>query len=395
MFLFNDIMMKKFLFNSILLSILICQASCSDKVDELLEEKTASQEVQLVFKAMPDNGLADTRSYLNVDQVEWNDDDIISLFSGTANPSYPFVAMRSGLDVFFTGAVTATADYYYALYPYSADATIAAADNTTITIPFSAEQTAVDNSFANEANVTVAKTSADAKAFSFKNVCGLMRFKILADYPKDITKVVLSNTSESIAGTLIFQNVEALASESFVANPNAINPSSPFTTSISGDGKSITLNAPVGGFANNTYYFFVVPPTTFTTGFSITYSYKIRGEGVETEAASGTISINGEADLITRRVVRSMILDAGTLTYSRPTFAITVVPNNVNYGTVTKSPEKDEYNVGDWVELTATPNSESYEFKQWNDGNTENPRIIEVGAENKTYTATFEAVPAP
>jgi hypothetical protein len=40
------------------------------------------------------------------------------------------------------------------------------------------------------------------------------------------------------------------------------------------------------------------------------------------------------------------------------------------------------------VTIEATPTS-CYRFKQWSDGNTDNPRIVTV-TENKTYTAEFE-----
>lgn len=49
---------------------------------------------------------------------------------------------------------------------------------------------------------------------------------------------------------------------------------------------------------------------------------------------------------------------------------------------------------GTQVTLTATPNSESYAFTQWQDGNTDNPRTIIANAVNAdiTWTATFAQV---
>jgi hypothetical protein len=50
--------------------------------------------------------------------------------------------------------------------------------------------------------------------------------------------------------------------------------------------------------------------------------------------------------------------------------------------------EGGEYAYGTEITLTATANS-GYRFTQWSDGNTDNPRIVTV-TENKTYTAEFE-----
>ena len=46
------------------------------------------------------------------------------------------------------------------------------------------------------------------------------------------------------------------------------------------------------------------------------------------------------------------------------------------------------YNAGSQVAITATANS-GYRFKEWNDGNTDNPRIITV-TKDAIYTAHFE-----
>ena len=64
-------------------------------------------------------------------------------------------------------------------------------------------------------------------------------------------------------------------------------------------------------------------------------------------------------------------------------YTVTVVANN-NLGTVSGS---GVYYVGDTAVLTATPNSHVV-FRQWDDGNTDNPRSLRV-IRNETYTAIF------
>ena len=72
-------------------------------------------------------------------------------------------------------------------------------------------------------------------------------------------------------------------------------------------------------------------------------------------------------------------------TPTTPQYTITVTANNDAYGTVTGG---GTYDSAATVTLTATPN-EGYKFVNWNDGNTQNPRIVTVTA-NATYTANFE-----
>ncbi len=67
-----------------------------------------------------------------------------------------------------------------------------------------------------------------------------------------------------------------------------------------------------------------------------------------------------------------------------PTYTITVLSGNDEFGTVSGS---GTYPEGSVVTISATP-APRYVFVQWNDGNNENPRQITV-TENATYIATF------
>lgn len=66
-------------------------------------------------------------------------------------------------------------------------------------------------------------------------------------------------------------------------------------------------------------------------------------------------------------------------------FTLTVVANNVSYGTVEGG---GDYASGSSAILKATAN-ESYMFVKWDDGNTDNPRTLMV-TEDATYTAIFK-----
>lgn len=281
--------MKSFYILAMGLAGVILATSCSNEANKD-SEPVVQQPVQLVFQGMQSDGSADTRSYLNGGQVYWHENDRINVFS--RGFSYPFVTKEEGQYAYFVGVVLDEDIHYYGLFPYDESATYNSATYT-YTTTFPAEQTAVANSFAKDANVTVATTTNDEMTFHFKNVCGLVKFNITsAEATLPFTKAVLQGlttpTPESIAGAM-----------SIVHN----SPSVPVGT-ITGSGTTITLNAPAETtFAKDTDYYIVVPPTTFTAGYKITFS----NDG-------GTIT--GDHSIGTsQEVQRSKILDAGTYTY--------------------------------------------------------------------------------
>ena len=71
--------------------------------------------------------------------------------------------------------------------------------------------------------------------------------------------------------------------------------------------------------------------------------------------------------------------------YGERKYIISVFVNNVSYGNVMGATSAKK---GTQVTLKATANS-GYQFKEWNDGNTDNPRVITV-TQDESYTAHFE-----
>ncbi len=281
--------MKSFYILAMGLAGVILATSCSNEANKD-NEPVVQQPVQLVFKGMQSDGGADTKSYLNGAEVYWHENDQITVFS--RGVSYPFVTKEEGQYAYFVGVVLDEDIHYYGLFPYDESATYNSATYT-YTTTFPAEQTAVANSFAKDANVTVATTTNDEMTFHFKNVCGLVKFNITsAEATLPFTKAVLQGlttpTPESIAGAM-----------SIVHN----SPSVPVGT-ITGSGTTITLNAPAETtFLKDTDYYIVVPPTTFTAGYKITFSND--GGTITRDHSIGT----------SQEVQRSKILDAGTYTY--------------------------------------------------------------------------------
>ena len=72
---------------------------------------------------------------------------------------------------------------------------------------------------------------------------------------------------------------------------------------------------------------------------------------------------------------------------SSATYTITVKSNNTSYGTVTGG---GTYVINASAIIQAEP-GHAYQFTQWSDGNTDNPRIVIV-TEDKEYTAVFDLI---
>ena len=73
-----------------------------------------------------------------------------------------------------------------------------------------------------------------------------------------------------------------------------------------------------------------------------------------------------------------------TATFAIDRFTITVESDDIEMGTVS---EGGTYDYGTEIQISATPR-ETYTFVAWNDGNTDNPRIVTVTSD-ATYIASF------
>lgn len=217
-----------------------------------------------------------TRTLLAAEnKVEWISGDEISIFDGTTNTQV--ATAGSGASATFSASLSNPGPWY-ALYPYSAGASISTGIITT-TLP--AAQTAVAGTFADDLNIAVALS--DENKFAFKNVLGLIKFTIGAD--ADIVKVTLTgNNSETLAGTV---DIDYNAGE-------------PTWSINSGAATAIELT---GTFVKGSTYYFAVLPQTFTNGFTLTYTNSSdvdRVESTSNEMVLGRSQIRniGSPDII-------------------------------------------------------------------------------------------------
>ena len=207
----------------------------------------------------------ETKVYLDESlKVLWTNDDRISLFNKyTYNKEYRFSG-RTGTNsgVFkevSSGEVIVgnELDYVYAVYPY--DELTEISNSGVITLDLPSEQAYAENSFGLGANTMVSATT--NTELLFKNLCGYVVLKLYGDGVSVSSITLKGNNGEVLAGTA---DITAAVGST---------PTLSFWTTGTSD--SITLNCatPVelGATAEDaTIFWLVVPPMTFTQGFSIT-----------------------------------------------------------------------------------------------------------------------------
>ena len=257
--------------------------SCSVEEPIILE----TCEPERVFARIESADESETRVYADENlKVLWDADDRISLFNKyTYNKQYRFAGetgQNSGeFEEVNSGAViTGNAlDYVYAVYPYQAGTKIS--NDGVITLALPSEQIySRDGSFGKGANTMVSATT--NTELLFKNLCGYIVLKLYGEDVSVSSITLTGKNDEPLAGNV---NVTAAVGE---------NPSFAF----SGTGStSLTLTCPtpvtLGTTAEEaTTFWFVVPPTTFSNGFTITVTDENGGTFEKSSSSKTVVSRN-------------------------------------------------------------------------------------------------------
>lgn len=151
-----------------------------------------------------------------------------------------------------------------------------------------------------------------------------------------------------------------------------------FTAADEQQWKTITLATPV--VAN--YDIWIVFSSS-NAGYPASYTY---GSGVAGAFLWGSNLNQCGVTWDVTAMIKGIFKNA---TVAPPTqYTLTAVSNNTSWGSVSGG---GTYTAGATATLTATP-AAGYQFVQWQDGNTDNPRTVTVN-DDATYTATFEAIP--
>ena len=279
-------MLKKKLFS--LLALILLFASCANEVDKSTRfSLRALKDTDLFYATIVDSSDPETKVFADSQmRVLWNADDRITIFKKyTYRYQYRFTgnegANAGGFslvpsdDEFITGQPL---DYNYAVYPYSPHNDIDYEGVLTLNLPET--QYYKENSFGPEANVMLA-VSAD-NLLQFKNVGGFLSFKFYGAGASVKSIMLKGNNHEKLAVTAtVTMPVDGL----------------PIVTLQDTALEAITLtcDTPValGPSAEDyTEFWFVLPPTTFSHGFTVTVTDKQGGAYVETTQNEVVITRN-------------------------------------------------------------------------------------------------------
>ena len=282
--------MKKII---VLTTILVLILSCAreDKFTGKIGQQSGSGEVfyaTMEEQTTPDNsGTPGTKVYADENmRVLWNANDVISIFNqSTYNYQYNFNGedgdnYGSFAEVPVSGFISANPiSQVIAVYPYATSNKVNNA-GTAVTMNLPAEQTYKAHSFGVGANSMIAVTTNNFLAF--KNVGGYLSLRLYGDDISISSIELKGNNHEKIAGKA------------------SIAVSSTTAPAVTMDGtatETITLvcDPPVklGTTAENyTDFWFVVPPTTFSNGFTITVTDTLGGTFEKATSNSFTVTRN-------------------------------------------------------------------------------------------------------
>ena len=296
----------------VLIAAMTAGACSVDRLEE--NQESHPGEGKIVFTAEY-AGVGTKTSMHDETTIWWSPGDEICVFYGESGKNR-FISEETepSQKAHFTGnigaftGITESGDfnYFWALYPY--DAAISC-DGTSVVAELSDRQTAKAGSFADNTNITLAKSS--GLALSFFNVCSGFRFSVTREGIRSVT--FRGNDNEDIAGTFR------------VSMDTKGKPTSP---KIIDGSKEVTLTAPDGGtFEVGPLYYIEILPQVLTKGFTLTFY---------TNDSYGSRRIDRSASFERSSFNRGLNFDASVTYSAYPTNEIrytssdgnVVVPNN-------------------------------------------------------------------
>ena len=275
-----------------LATLMLLLAACTNAIDnvENLRLRTEGNSNAPVFYATIEGGDDATTKVFADEQMRvlWNADDRISLFNmTTGNQQYQFQGEdgdNAGSFAYDSGSQSgATLDHIYSVYPYSDGTTISNDGVLSVTLP--AKQTYKDNSFGIGANTMVSVT--DNTKLLFRNVGGYLSFKFYGEGVSIKSITLKGNNGEKLAG-------KASITMNVGGTPTATMQNDATETITLTCEKPVVLGATADEY---TEFWLVVPPTSFTKGFTVTV----------TDAVGGTFEVvTNKTQTITRNRLNRM-----------------------------------------------------------------------------------------
>lgn len=228
--------------------ILLLGAFCLGLVS-CMKEDVPQQDGMVTFSAAYKDAPA-TKTVLEGMKPYWTPSDKISVYDGKNNEFMNTGSANSAATKFKGVLAGKGRSYYLAAYPYSADLTFAFLSKTVYGLVIPTEQTAVAATYDPAAAPAIAYT--EDFNLSFKNVCSLVKFKIVSDGVTSVT--IKANAGENLAGKF-----------------NATWADSPRVT-VTGGEKTVTLK---GEFKKDSTYFITTLPVVLSEGIEVTLNNEV------------------------------------------------------------------------------------------------------------------------
>ena len=236
-------------------------ASCSIQEEDIIVPEQNGVEFYASFEQPAEDG---TKVYVNEDYLlRWTADDRISIFNkNTFNQQYMFTGetgdnsgsfRKVDSDEFVTGNAIS---HVVSVYPYQPTTKISESNVLTVTLP--SDQTYAPNSFGLGANTMVSISSDNF--LNYKNVSGYLVIKLYGEGVSVSSITLAGNSGEKLAG-------KATVTMSQDGVPSVAMAKDAVEEIV------LTCETPVQLGATNdecTLFWFVVPPTTFENGITIT-----------------------------------------------------------------------------------------------------------------------------
>ena len=163
-----------------------------------VKDDLSTSEDMAVFKAVYSDAPA-SRTVLSGLTPFWSPSDKISIYDGKNN-EFVYNGTSAAASASFSGTLAGKPrQNYLAAYPYREDISFSFMGMTVYDMILPQQQTAVENSYDPQAAIAVAY--AEGKTLGFRNICSLIRLKVISEGVTSVT-VVPNDDTKVLAGTL-------------------------------------------------------------------------------------------------------------------------------------------------------------------------------------------------
>lgn len=233
-------------------------------VNELRDDNQDVHDAPVFYATIEQAGGPSTKVFADDSlRVLWNADDRVSIFNkSTYNRQYRFDGQDGANSGVFKKVpsddfvASNPLNYVYSVYPYNENTSISNGGEITVYLP--AEQSYREDSFGLGANTMIAITEDDE--LMFKNLCGFFAVRLYGDNVTVSSITLKGNNNEYLAGkATVFAQVDSA-------------PVIQFDSSEATNEITLTCVPPVSvGSTEETAvsFWFVIPPTLFEDGISI------------------------------------------------------------------------------------------------------------------------------